>query len=181
MPEKGFRALGIWLGIVCMVIALLFPLHHTVMNNAFFGVDKLEARPLDVLQSTWSETGSTLISSSAIQYINLPGATGLLLYMNIIWVLLIGLGILMLLLEYFRAHDMKRFNQFAIGSMLLSLLAVVIFYYSWSGYLLAKHSFGFVETTSDHATGMGIGLYAAIFGTIVSLLVVLQGYLSKHR
>lgn len=178
MPESGWRALGIWLAVVCMLIALVFPLHHTLIVTPT-GKDAVDARPFDVLMNSY-DTSGTLVSTSVASYLTLTTTNSILLYMNAIWMLVIGLALILLFLEYFKAKDMHRHNQFAMLGTFFAMLGVIAFYSAWSGYVLTKYGYGFSENLTTHATGMGIGFYGAIFGVIIGFLVVLEGYINKH-
>lgn len=180
MQTKGFRGLAIWLAIVSLAIALLFPLHSTVFSTTD-GKDVIEARPLDVKITNYTDT--TITKTEIVPYNSLPTpatfSSSILSNMATIWVVLLVVSILALLLEYFRAEEMDRFNQFALLALLLTMLAVYAFWSTWSAYLTAQYSVGFSQTTATSATGMGIGFLGALFATFLMFVIVLQGYTAR--
>jgi len=177
----GFRALAIWLAIFGLGIALLFPLHITQIQTEV-GKNVIEARPYDVKVTNYSDT--TVLKTEILQYNMMPKpstfASTFFDNLGIIWCALIIISLLALIIEYFRAEDLGRYNQFALLSLVTSIFAVLIFYFVYSSYLLAQFKYGFVETTSDHATGVATGFYGALVSIFLSFLVAMQGYTSKE-
>lgn len=182
MKATGMRAFGIWLGIISLGIALMFPLHITqIATNV--GKDVIEARAYDVKITNYSDT--TILQTKIVPYASLPRpstyASSLLDNLGLIFIILIIISIFALLLEYFRAEEMGRFNQFALLSLITSVIAILIFYTTYSAYLFVQFNYGFAEVTTDHSTSLGIGLMATIFSTFLSFIIVLQGYTQKSR